>query len=321
MACKKIFKPRGKAIASSLLTEQVQTIASKYPSFVLNKYNSMVPREAKIKRVEEITPDIQDLVVDDLLGYFTTPYFTSNFGEWEKEGVEIPESFVNENGEPLLKQDKSSGKFYHESIFGEKIFFPPNQNGLRSIDPLNWTNSTINDAVKVIAKKFFKRNFNLDYSDISFLAENSLEDEIKEIIQEKIDQEFVKNNGKESITAYDLKLSLNYTNEWAELMKTYFKSIGYKIEDEIDEDAEEGVVRKASYTKDSKSDLKGNVKILLSVMENVDATSTTKVVGIDHIFEEAPFVDFSDIYNTLLDSLHNITTVESAENNLVMNFL
>ena len=311
MACKVIFKPNGKEIASSILVDQVTAIANKYPHLVLKQFNEANP-ELEIEDISEITEDIQDVVIEDMLSYFRSPYFIRNFGEWEVEGSNIPEDFVNEKGEPNLLIDPNNGKSYHKSKFGEKIYFPMEQNGLNSIPGFN--NSRIGKAVQVLGKKFFMRNFNLDYSDLSFVTEKDFESEIRDIILEKINEELAED--PESVTAYDLNQSLNYMNEWTELLQTYFKSIGFKVEDKVDEDTDEEVggseelIKKASYTTDSKDKISTNVKLLLSVIED------TNEDNIDYIFEENGFVDFNDIYNTILNDINGTTVIEESKGNI-----
>jgi len=311
MACKVIFKPNGKKIASSILVDQVTAIANKYPHLVLKQFNEANP-ELEIESISEITEDIQDVVIEDMLSYFRSPYFIRNFGEWEVEGSNIPEDFVNEKGEPNLLIDPNNGKSYHKSKFGEKIYFPMEQNGLNSIPGFN--NSRIGKAVQVLGKKFFMRNFNLDYSDLSFVTEKDFESEVRDIIVEKINEELAED--PESVTAYDLEQSLNYMNEWTELLQTYFKSIGFKVEDKVDEDTDEEVggseelIKQASYSTDSKDKISTNVKLLLSVIEDNNEDN------IDYIFEENGFVDFNDIYNTILNAVNGTTVIEEAKGDI-----
>lgn len=294
MPCIKEIKIKGVEVDSQLQPE-ILKIMKNNPHLALDEVNSLLDESEELYSIDELKEHHYEDAAGLMYNYFTDPEFIDEFGDWQN--VDITDNTYS-NGEPKLFFDKNLKKHYYRNKFGDKTYFPLTDNGLSYIYDLE----TIDEAVKYIGYRFFQVNFNKDYSDLSFLANENIEDSIRQIILGKINE--YNNTDKQDI-ADELRDSLYYLPEWTNKVKNYFNSLGFKLKDVIDTEQEDNSTatresfRKASFEQDSKNAISANIKAFLSFIPNPEQ--------IDGAFEESGFVEFEDIYNTLQSGLSDIS--------------
>lgn len=293
MPCKLQIEINGVNVDSKL-QPVILSIMKNNPHLVMERVNSL--GDEYIDSIDELREHHYEDIAGREYNYFTDEAFADEFGDWQNDNT--PHKNKYDNGEPKLFYDKKIDKHFYRTKYDDKVYFPLNENGLHYI----YDEQTINEGVKFIAYKFFQSNFKGDYSDISFIANEAFSENVRQIIMSKIN-EFAGTDF--DVEADELRESLYYLNEWTERVENYFKSLGFKIKEtdaeiqrEEENDTQE-LVRKSSFEKDSKDAVSSNIKAFLTFIPH-----PTKR---DFAFNEATFIEFEDIYNTLQDGLSDIS--------------
>ncbi len=258
---------------------------------------------------------------DIFYSFFSTDFFKSMFYFTEKdnltksqkqESLENLKQRTNEEGEPLLHYNSRLKRHYFVDKYNEKVYFPFNDTGLKSIF---FDNKDMNDLSLGIAFQYFSKNVNLNLEDFEF--ENLQGSSLKELIENYLTQLIDNLEVNKSLPAYKknsrlkmLKESLNHIDEWSDEVKNIFNTfkIKFEIEDEnITIEEEESVrgdlIRKESFLKDSKNNASNNIKLLLNFLESDSLT----------LFGESKFHSFRDVYKSLNQTLENITPLNTED--------
>lgn len=293
MPCRQKIKIKGVEVDSQL-QPKILEIMKRSPHLVLSEVNSFI--DEPLDSIDELRESHYEDVAGRMYNYFTDESFINEFGDWQNDDTLSHNKYSN--GEPKLFLDKRNNKFYYRNKYNDKTYFPLHDNGLGFIYDVE----SIEEGVKYIAYKFFQSNFNGDYSNLSFIGEETTPETIRQIIMLKVNE--FEGTDKQYL-ADDLRDSLFYLDEWTQRVKNYFDSLGFKVEDtDVDiqneeENSTQQLVRKASFEQDSKNAVSANIKAFLSFLPNPDA--------VDFVFEESGFVEFEDIYNTLQNGLSDIS--------------
>lgn len=241
---------------------------------------------------------------DELYAYFSTDEFIDLFGDYNN----ITENFANRldiNGEPLLILDNNLSKYYFLDKYNEKVYYPYSKTGLNSLFPTN----DIKNFSKSLALNYYKDNIKLDFDNLSFINEKGVE--LSNYISTKLDfviEDLINSDDIDyNIKAIALKQSKNYLNEWLKEVTSFYSTLKIEYNEESiieqEENHNDDLVRKESFLKDSKSNVRNNIKLFLSVIED------NKVDD----FNQINFIDFDDIYSTLNKSLVDVVPLENED--------
>lgn len=293
MPCIEQIKINGVNVDSQL-QPVILSIMKDNPHLVLERVNSF--NEEYVEHIDDLKEHHYEDVAGREYNYFTDESFNDEFGDWQNDNN--PDKNKFSNGEPRLFLDKNLNKHYYRTKYNDKVFFPLTENGLHYI----YDEESINEGVKFIAYRFFQSNFNNDYSNMSFIANESFSENVRQIIMSKINET---SDTDQDYIADELRESLYYLDEWVERTQNYFKNLGFKIKEtdaeiqyEEENDTQE-LIKKSSVEYDSKRTVSSNIKAFLSFIPNPES--------VDLVFEESGFVEFEDIYNTLQNGLSDIS--------------
>lgn len=257
--------------------------------------------------------------------YFQSEEFKQIFGDYEEafhNGIDA-DSFKDrvypETGEPKLEFNKALNKHYFTDKNGERRYYPYERVGLAGV----FSTNQIKELAQSIALNFAKAN-NL-HLNISKLESETSDKDFFDFIDDYLDNLAQRLEEDDFILAAQVEESLLYTQEWADEVTNFFKTIGIKMtirkdkvevtqEEEVqDEEFEEEkedqayeqrgeVVRKASFEKASKTNMLSNVKMFLSLIEHTEKNS----------FGLFNYVPFDDIYSTLNKTLSDTIATRKA---------
>ncbi|HEX8586042.1 MAG TPA: hypothetical protein VF680_16735 [Allosphingosinicella sp.] len=262
--------------------------------------------------IYENLADQNELKADELYSYFHSEDFIEQFGNYIQDRTnETILDRVDENGEPKLDYDGIAKKYYFVDKTGEKIFYPLIKRGLRSL----FDYKQIEAITSQLALSYFKTNTNYDFNNIDFETGQelpNLTEFLKQKIKSKVDELSQTGDDKDLFNSMDLEESLEHIEEWKDNVDVFFKKIGLKrndnVEDEssesieeIEEDSKDPAFNKASFERDTKDSISTNMKLRLSLLTD----NNTK----DTIWNEPQFVKFDDIYSTLLTVLSDQVTI------------
>ena len=245
--------------------------------------------------------------------YFESDTFKSEFGDYVKGYEDGDPSFygrVDENGEPKLSYDETAKKYYFVNEKKEKVFYPLIKRGLRA----TFNYKQIDKIVSRLALNYFNKS-KLNFNNINFEEGEplpNLKQYIKNEIITKIND--LKTKGlKEKMAARLLEKSLEDLNEYVEKVDAFYKQIGIKRVDNVDEvgldvtdeTQKDPSFNKQSFQKDSKDSLTTNVKLKLSLLEDTE--------DLDPIWNEPGFINFNEAHSTLLNNITNQVAVEGED--------
>ena len=246
-----------------------------------------------------------ETLADKYFAQFQNETFKEEFGDWvadaalEYEERTIDQRKVDDNGEPKLIWDNKLGKYYYITKNGIKNVYNPGATSLKKI----FSNEYSRNVTKILALNFVKgrigENFNtLDLSERQGTLRQSIEATIKRKINDfrsTPDIEF-------QFRADQLEKSLEVINEWVTSVENFFTEVKlvYKEtndqEDQLEEEESERgqTFGKSSFEKSTKDNVSSNVKLRLSLLTSEK---------LDPVFNEPTFIDFDEVYSTLLNSL------------------
>jgi len=251
--------------------------------------------------------------------WFESKRFKELFGfdyiDAYKKGIQ--NARLDENGEPKLLYDEERGKYYFLSKDNLKSYFPSSAKGLAK----TWTSEQIKNVTSRLVASYFKRYSNINFNNIDFLSLNNLPN-LDKFIKHEIDKKIanlneIVNNGtdEEADIALGkiiyLKQSLNNLNELKELVVKKFKDIGADYSEDEDNDdfsedvketSREGVVGKASIERSSKSKVTANVKLRLSLLDDLENK--------DELWDDFTLLEFDKVYSKLQELLSNKIPLE-----------
>ena len=245
--------------------------------------------------------------------YFESDSFKSEFGDYVKGYEDGDPSFygrVDENGEPKLSYDETAKKYYFVNEKKEKVFYPLVKRGLRA----TFNYKQIDKIVSRLALNYFNKS-KLNFNNINFEEGEplpNLKQYIKNEIITKIND--LKTKGlKEKMAARLLEKSLEDLNEYVEKVDAFYKQIGIKRVDNVDEvgldvtdeTQKDPSFNKQSFQKDSKDSLTTNVKLKLSLLEDTE--------DLDPIWNEPGFINFNEAHSTLLNDITNQVAIEGED--------
>ena len=272
-----------------------------------NKANSILFDTIYDKIAEQ-----NEFKADELYSYFESENFIEDFGDYKK--LYNDESFLNridENGEPKLFYNETAKKYYYINNNGEQIFFPLVDRGLRSI----FDYKQIEAITSQLAYSYFTSNTKFDFNNIDFEKETELLPNLKDFLQKKLESKandlLVSEEIKDMFNGMSIQSSLKYIDNWVELVDNFYRQIGLKRNDELDDtesieeieqDTKDPAYNKNSFERDTKEAVSTNIKLRLSLLQDKS--------NIDTIWNEPFFIKFDDVYSTLLIKLANQVPIE-----------
>ena len=244
---------------------------------------------------------------DELFGF--------NYINAYKKGIQNER--LDENGEPKLLYDEETSKYYFLDKNNLKSYFPSSSKGLSK----TWSGQQIKNVTSRLVSSYFKRYSNIDFNNIDFSTLKDLPN-LDKFIKHEIDKKITKlneivDNGTEDEADVALaKLSYledasKNLNELKELVVKKFKDIGADYsEDEDDDDysedvketSREGVVGKASIERSSRSKVTANVKLRLSLLDDLENK--------DELWDDFTLLEFDKVYKKLQELLSNKIPLE-----------
>lgn len=244
---------------------------------------------------------------DELFGF--------NYINAYKKGIQNER--LDENGEPKLLYDEETSKYYFLDKNNLKSYFPSSSKGLSK----TWSGQQIKNVTSRLVSSYFKRYSNIDFNNIDFSTLTNLPN-LDKFIKHEIDKKIAKlneivDNGTEDEA--DVALAkLGYLedasknlNELKELVVKKFKDIGADYSEDEDNDdysedvketSREGVVGKASIERSSKSKITANVKLRLSLLDDLENK--------DELWDDFTLLEFDKVYKKLQELLSNKIPLE-----------
>jgi hypothetical protein len=230
---------------------------------------------------------------------------------------DIQNERLDENGEPKLLHDKETSKYYFLDKNNLKSYFPSSSKGLSK----TWSGQQIKNVTSRLVSSYFKRYSNIDFNNIDFSTLTNLPN-LDKFIKHEIDKKIAKlneivDNGTEDEA--DVALAkLGYLedasknlNELKELVVKKFKDIGADYSEDEDNDdysediketSREGVVGKASIERSSRSKVTANVKLRLSLLDDLENK--------DELWDDFTLLEFDKVYKKLQELLSNKIPLE-----------
>ena len=279
----------GKPVVSKL-QPKILEILKNNPHIVLEQYE-------EFDSINDLRENHFEEVAGQHFNYFETSDFIEDFGDWKNLDSNIDIDNIYENGEPRLIQDKNNKKYYYKDKNGDKVYFPLEQNGLNYI----FSSEEIQEGTKVLAYELFKRSFNNDWNDLSFINDGKVKDTLNNFISGRINEL----NEEEDAEYFTDRLrdSLYYIDEWTDNVKYYYQKLGFKIEqsDIEEQDGETDNSRTygvAAFEVSPSNSVSTNVWTFLSFLPNND---------VDSVFIKTSFEDVNDVYQTLQTELSDLS--------------
>jgi len=253
-----------------------------------------------------------------LHSHFNSQEFIKYFGNWQEDyNSDIKESDysynkdtsrIEDNGEPKLFKD-NKGDYYYIDKYKNKEYLIFNSKSLNSLFKF----SEIKLLTKVLANSFIKNNLNIDFENIDLSnTTGSIKQSVIDKVNERINtfnatddylwedkaellQEALNNNLDELVTNVKnyLQQSKISTNEFKNdnLEDTELENI------EISENEKDPGFGNSSFERSSKDNISANVKLRLSLIEDTSEK--------DRFLNDVVYVDFDEIYVTLLNNLNS----------------
>ncbi len=244
---------------------------------------------------------------DELFGF--------NYINAYKKGIQNER--LDENGEPKLLYDEETSKYYFLDKNNLKSYFPSSSKGLSK----TWSGQQIKNVTSRLVSSYFKKYSNIDFNNIDFSTLTNLPN-LDKFIKHEIDKKITKlneivDNGTEDEA--DVALAkLGYLedvsknlNELKELVVKKFKDIGADYSEDEDNDdfsedvketSREGVVGKASIERSSRSKVTANVKLRLSLLDDLENK--------DELWDDFTLLEFDKVYKKLQELLSNKIPLE-----------
>lgn len=270
------------------------------------------------KYLNENINNNDESLTESQMKYFRSQPFIDSFGDYVdgyKQGFvgEYDEMLnrLNDTMEPLLQYDEESQKYYYLDKNNERVLFPLDKAGLRSV----LTYDDINKVTSRLARNYFKSS-NIDFNDLDFESGDKLPD-LKTFITKDINSKVESLNQSDElddILSVDIVESLlDYTDELTKEVENFFKRISLKIteddntitEDNTSEDTKDVAFNMASFERDSKANVTTNVKLRLSLLEDPNVK--------DPIWNEPVFMQFDTVYSDLITVLSDIVDLPNED--------
>lgn len=255
-----------------------------------------------------------EISADEKFAYFQSEPFIEEFGDWISAYELSDSSFydrVEDNGEPKLFYNELTQTNYFIDKFGEQIPYPLVKGGLRTV----FDYKQLNRISSLIALDYFISNTKYNFNNIDFEQEGDQVERLpnlKKFIQNKINTKIADlENSEDYFNAMSLEESLDYIDEWVTRVDNFYKKIGIKRNDNVEDSESLDMVEQttkdpaynmASFERDTKNAVSTNVKLRLALLKDE--------FNIDPIWNEPTFVSFDDIYSTLLKALSNQVVTE-----------
>jgi hypothetical protein len=245
--------------------------------------------------------------------YFESDLFKSEFGDYVEGYNEGDQSFhgrVDDNGEPKLFYNETAKKYYFINEKKEEVFYPLVKRGLRA----TFNYKQIDKIVSRLALNYFSKS-NLNFNNIKFEEGEKLPNlklHVRTELVNKINE--LKRGGlKEKMSAKLLERTLDNLDEYVEKIDAFYKQIGIKRVDNIDDigldtkddNQKDPSFNKQSFQKDVKESLTTNMKLRLSLLTNNN--------DLDPVWNEPTFIEFNEAHSTLLNNITNQVASEGED--------
>lgn len=247
--------------------------------------------------------------------------FLKNFGNWiEDYGVDPMlqsakydykpgESRIEENGEPKLYKNEKNGNYYYIDKDKNKVEIIENSKSLKGL----FSNEQIERITKVLVNDYFKNNLKIDFENINLDSKSiSIRESVINKLNERIDVFKASGDYLFEDTAELLEIALNENLD--EIVNNVINSLEtYKIkysedfnnndedtdlaEIEINENEKDPSFGIASNERTTKNNTSANIKLRLSLIEDVTQE--------DEFLNDVIYKSFDEIYASLLPELTN----------------
>jgi hypothetical protein len=262
---------------------------------------------------------------DELYAYFDTTDFIEDFGEWQKDYAErkkaeedkthkynprINQKYINAQGEPRLEFNKNKGQFYYTNKEGRVRYFPDQEKGLEK----EFENLEILNIANTLALNYIKHHTGIDFKSLDLTAvyellSNSVKSQLKQYAKAQYEAE-----------NYDLAEKLEesadyYLEEWVLRVKDVFKSNKLIYKEVLGEVEEAEQTRSqqaygaASFESSTKDNISTNVKLRLSILQDMPDPDSGYEGTVDDTLGEPVFIPFNAVYGVLLGALNNKVAV------------
>ncbi len=263
-----------------------------------------------------------------LHNHFSSSDFIKYFGDWKSDyesdikstdynyNKEI--SRIEDNGEPKLFKNESTGNYYYIDKYRNKEYIIFNSQSLNSV----FTFAEIKQLTEVLSFNFIKNNINLDFENINL--NTNIGSTLREAIVNKINERITAFNKTEDYLWEDkaelLQQALdNNLDEIVNNVKNYFQQSKLEYHESTNENLEDTDLENietaenekdpgfgiASFERSTKDNISANVKLRLSLIEDVSQK--------DYFLNDITYVKFDEIYSTLLNNLNSKVALDINE--------
>lgn len=282
-------------------------------------------RESKTNKGEEsLLFDIlytianeDEATADQYFARFSDDIFLEDFGDYIKDASKqvsertLDQRRVDENGEPRLMFDPKLQSYFYINKNGIKKIYNPENTFLSDF----FDETFIREITKALAFNFLKNRIDGDFNELDLNKERgSLSSSIRKKLEDKIAEFSESDLQRDMFNSIFLNNTLPILGQWVSSVEAYFQEMKlvYKEtsdqEDALEEEESErgGPARIASFEKSVKENVSANVKLRLSLLVDIDS--------IDGVFQEPTFLEFDEVFGTLLQHFTDQVAIREAGN-------
>lgn len=284
------------------------------------------------KSLEKAFPGRDAKFIDTHYNYFKSDYFKSMFGDWEAdyrasdENKTIPSDRLDDNGEPKLFYDENHKRHYFINKYNEPVYYPISLEGKQISRTLNSNeiDSVLNTMAleyitPIIGEGFAEINIDTMLKNLPIFIEEFLDREADRLINDMPDLDKASDDefyryAYRSTLGNALIQSKDYIDEWTNLVSTFFARKRLQIihnEGELNEiehseqTRSEQAFGKSSFERSARSNVTSDIKLGLMTLRDPSR--------MDPILNKPIFVDFSEVYGTLIGELNNIVAKDGED--------
>ena len=209
-----------------------------------------------------------------LYNWFNSESGKREFGDYQEmyNNLEVSNR-VDNNGEPKLFYNETAKKYYFLNKNNEKTYYPLIDRGLRSL----FTFNEINLMSSRLAVNYFNTNLNIDFNNIDFSEKVELPN-LKQFIVNEITKR-IEELEEEGDYLFSVRLedSLKYIDDIEQNVLNAFKRINIELTEnenedtvleDISEDTKDPVYNSHTASRNTKSSVSTDIKLLLSSLED-----------------------------------------------------
>src|SRR5699024_1659012 len=245
-------------------------------------------------------------------------------GDWTKnlpnaiEGkeLEVSKNIDDTTFEPILHKDEGKDNYYVIDKYGEKLYVLNNPQPLLDF----FSSSEVRTITKDISKTYLEDNNLIGSDDINDITLTDIKGNLNSHIESylrSMQESF--NNSDDFMVSHlgdSYGNSIQFINEWSEIVKDYFKELSLVYTEESiagDMQYKEEATRTSepfgmsSFERATKDAVSANIKLRLSLLRNTDENS------FDPVLNKMPFKDYDEVYSDLIRDLTDIMPIQGED--------